>query len=161
MPSVSDARCCSRNASSKYSSVCLCIRNFELRVGSLGSLACCRKKSSFRTQSVKISQLSETRSKTEFEKMGLKEEFEEYASKAWNLRSLPQSTSNENLLTLYGLYKQATVGNINTRRPGMFNLRGRAKWDAWNAVKGKSQDAAMREYITKMKQLLKEAGCLN
>ncbi|KAK4435567.1 Acyl-CoA-binding domain-containing protein 1 [Sesamum alatum] len=103
-----------------------------------------------------ISQPSETRSKTEFKKMGLKEEFEQNASKAW---TLPQNTSNEDLLILYGQYKQATVGNINKSRPGMFKQRERAKWDAWNAAKGKSRDEAMREYNTKVEQLLKEAGC--
>ncbi|KAK4490850.1 hypothetical protein RD792_001565, partial [Penstemon davidsonii] len=83
------------------------------------------------------------------------EEFEEYAEKA---KTLPDSTSNENKLILYGLYKQATVGNVNTSRPGMFNMRDRAKWDAWKAVEGKSLDEAMSDYITKVKQLLEEAA---
>ncbi|CAA0838267.1 Acyl-CoA-binding domain-containing protein 6 [Striga hermonthica] len=87
--------------------------------------------------------------------MGLKEEFDEYAEKA---KTLPESISNENKLILYGLYKQSTVGNINTGCPGMFNMRDRAKWDAWKAVEGKSQETAMSDYITKVKQLLEEAG---
>ncbi|XP_044465673.1 acyl-CoA-binding protein [Mangifera indica] len=87
--------------------------------------------------------------------MGLKEEFEEYAQKA---KTLPQNTTNENLLILYGLYKQGTVGPVNTSRPGMFNLRDRAKWDAWKAVEAKSKDEAMSDYITKVKQLLEEAA---
>ncbi|XP_057766693.1 acyl-CoA-binding protein [Salvia miltiorrhiza] len=87
--------------------------------------------------------------------MGLKEEFEEHAEKA---KTLPESTSNENKLILYGLFKQATVGNVNTSRPGMFNMRDRAKWDAWKAVEGKSQEQAMNDYITKVKQLLEEAA---
>ncbi|XP_042477564.1 acyl-CoA-binding protein-like [Macadamia integrifolia] len=86
--------------------------------------------------------------------MGLKEEFEEYAVKA---KTLPPSTSNENKLILYGLYKQATVGPVNTSRPGMFNLAEKAKWDAWKAVEGKSKEEAMNDYITKVKQLLEEA----
>jgi len=65
--------------------------------------------------------------------MGLQEEFEEYAEKA---KTLPDSTSNENKLILYGLYKQATVGNVNTPRPGILHQRDRAKWDAWKAVEG-------------------------
>ncbi|KAJ7943950.1 Acyl-CoA-binding protein [Quillaja saponaria] len=60
--------------------------------------------------------------------MGLKEEFEEYAEKA---KTLPESTTNESKLILYGLYKQGTIGPVNTGRPGIFNLRDRAKWDAW------------------------------
>ncbi|KAF1875154.1 hypothetical protein Lal_00007770 [Lupinus albus] len=83
------------------------------------------------------------------------EEFELYALKA---KSLPDTTTNENLLIIYGLYKQATVGPINTSRPGMFNQRDRAKWDAWKAVEGKSKEEAMNDYITKVKQLLEEAG---
>ncbi|THF99086.1 hypothetical protein TEA_024259 [Camellia sinensis var. sinensis] len=82
------------------------------------------------------------------------EDFEEHAEKA---KTLPESTTNESKLILYGLYKQATVGPINTSRPGMFNMRDRAKWDAWKAVEGKSKDEAMSDYITKVKQLLEEA----
>ncbi|KAL0324113.1 UNVERIFIED_CONTAM: Acyl-CoA-binding protein [Sesamum calycinum] len=87
--------------------------------------------------------------------MGFEEEFEEHCAKA---KTLPQNTTNENLLILYGLFKQATVGKINTSRPGMFNMKDRAKWDAWKAVEGKSQDEAMGDYITKVKQLLEEAA---
>ncbi|KAG8382056.1 hypothetical protein BUALT_Bualt05G0036800 [Buddleja alternifolia] len=87
--------------------------------------------------------------------MGLKEEFEEHAEKA---KTLPENTSNENKLILYGLYKQATVGNVNTSRPGIFNMKDRAKWDAWKAVEGKSQEEAMGDYITKVKQLLEGAS---
>ncbi|XP_051130102.1 acyl-CoA-binding domain-containing protein 1 [Andrographis paniculata] len=87
--------------------------------------------------------------------MGLKEDFEEHAEKA---KTLPESTTNENKLILYGLYKQATVGDCNTSRPGIFNMRDRAKWDAWKAVEGKSKEEAMGDYITKVKQLLEEAS---
>nr|GMD77944.1 acyl-CoA-binding protein [Ipomoea batatas] len=87
--------------------------------------------------------------------MGLKEEFEEYAEKA---KQLPENTSNDDKLILYGLFKQATVGNVNTSRPGMFNMRDRAKWDAWKAIDGKTQEEAMNDYITKVKQLQEAAS---
>ncbi|XP_076906670.1 acyl-CoA-binding protein-like [Bidens hawaiensis] len=87
--------------------------------------------------------------------MGLKEEFEEYVEKA---KTLPAGTKNEDKLVLYGLYKQATVGPVNTDRPGMFNMTDRAKWDAWKAVEAKSKDEAMKDYITKVKQLLEAAS---
>ncbi|CAN6579853.1 unnamed protein product [Malus baccata var. baccata] len=87
--------------------------------------------------------------------MGLKEEFDEHAAKA---KTLPKSTSNENKLNLYGLYKQATVGAVSTSRPGMFNMRDRVLWDSWKAFEGKSKEEAMGDYITKVKQLLGEAG---
>ncbi|KAL3610155.1 hypothetical protein D5086_001175 [Populus alba] len=83
------------------------------------------------------------------------EEFQEHAEKA---KTLPENTTNENKLILYGLYKQATVGPVNTSRPGIFNMRDRAKWDAWKAVEGKSKEEAMSDYITKVKQLLEEAA---
>ncbi|KAL6985609.1 hypothetical protein U1Q18_018985 [Sarracenia purpurea var. burkii] len=87
--------------------------------------------------------------------MGLKEEFEEHAEIA---KTLPETTSNENKLTLYALYKQATVGPVNTTRPGIFNMRERAKWDAWKLAEGKSKEDAMSAYITKVKQLQEEAA---
>uniref|UniRef100_A0A6N2K4H0 ACB domain-containing protein n=1 Tax=Salix viminalis TaxID=40686 RepID=A0A6N2K4H0_SALVM len=87
--------------------------------------------------------------------MGLQEEFEEHAEKA---KTLPENTTNENKLILYGLFKQATVGPVNTSRPGIFNMRDRGKWDAWKAVEVKSKDEAMSDYITKVKQLLEEAA---
>jgi len=46
-----------------------------------------------------------------------------------------------------GRYKQATVGDVNTARPGMFDLKGKYKWDKWNEQKGKSQEEAETEYI--------------
>ncbi|QCD90909.1 acyl-CoA-binding protein [Vigna unguiculata] len=87
--------------------------------------------------------------------MGLKEDFELYATKA---KTLPPTQTNEDLLIIYGLYKQATVGPVNTARPGMFNMKDRAKWDAWKAVEAKSTDDAMNDYIIKVKQLLEQAG---
>eukprot|EP00744_Colponema_vietnamica_P002261 GILI01003585.1.p1 GENE.GILI01003585.1~~GILI01003585.1.p1 ORF type:complete len:102 (-),score=42.33 GILI01003585.1:65-337(-) len=64
--------------------------------------------------------------------------------------------SNENLLKLYGLYKQGTVGDNTTSRPGMFDMKGKAKWDAWEAVKGKPQDDAKTEYVALVLTLLPE-----
>ncbi|NP_001281062.1 acyl-CoA-binding protein [Malus domestica] len=83
------------------------------------------------------------------------EEFDEHAEKA---KTLPKSTTNENKLNLYGLYKQATVGAVSTSRPGMFNMKDRVMWDAWKAVEGRSKEEAMGDYITKVKHLLGEAG---
>jgi len=62
---------------------------------------------------------------------------------------LSSKPSDDDLLQLYGLYKQATVGDINTSRPGMMSMdfKGKAKWDAWNKEKGKSKEQAMQEYV--------------
>lgn len=54
---------------------------------------------------------------------------------------------NDVLLDLYALYKQATVGNATGDRPGMLDLKGRAKYDAWTKRKGLTKDAAMQAYI--------------
>ncbi|CAM9467960.1 unnamed protein product, partial [Phaeothamnion confervicola] len=59
---------------------------------------------------------------------------------------------------LYGLYKQANVGDVNTTRPGMFDVAGKAKWDAWNILKGKSKEEAMEAYIVEVERHLAEAA---
>lgn len=51
------------------------------------------------------------------------------------------------LLELYALYKQATTGDTIGSRPGMLDVRGRAKYDAWAARKGMTKDGAMQAYI--------------
>lgn len=78
----------------------------------------------------------------------LKSDFELNVKHVNNLTTQP---SNDILLSLYGFYKQATIGNINTSRPGMFDLKGKAKWDAWNANKGMSTEVAMQQYISIVK----------
>ena len=65
-------------------------------------------------------------------------------------------TNNDQKLALYGLYKQATVGDVNTSRPGMFDMKGKAKWDAWEKNKGKSQDQAKDEYVALVKSYFPE-----
>ena len=57
----------------------------------------------------------------------------------------PQSTTTQ--LELYGLFKQASSGDVSGARPGMFDLRGRAKWDAWHKRMGMTAEAAMEAYI--------------
>ena len=54
---------------------------------------------------------------------------------------------NDAMLEMYALYKQATVGDVTGARPGMLDVRGRAKYDAWAKRKGMSKDAAMQAYI--------------
>lgn len=61
--------------------------------------------------------------------------------------------SNQQLLDLYGLYKQATEGDVSGSRPGMLDLKGRAKFDAWTKLKGTSKDKAMEKYAALVKKL--------
>ncbi|XP_019747644.1 acyl-CoA-binding protein homolog isoform X2 [Hippocampus comes] len=82
-------------------------------------------------------------------------EFEKAAEDVKNLKTRP---SDQELLDLYGLYKQAVVGDINTERPGLFDMKGKAKWDAWNSRKGMSKDEAMSAYIALAKELISKLG---
>ncbi|XP_063728515.1 acyl-CoA-binding protein-like [Symsagittifera roscoffensis] len=51
------------------------------------------------------------------------------------------------LLDLYALFKQVTVGDVNTSRPFMLDFKGKAKWDAWKQLKGLSKEEAESKYI--------------
>jgi len=82
--------------------------------------------------------------------MSLEEQFNQAAENVKNLTKRPE---DEELLELYALYKQATVGDNNTAKPGMLDLKGRAKWEAWNGKKGQSKEAAMQAYITLVETL--------
>ncbi|KAK6339711.1 hypothetical protein TWF718_009104 [Orbilia javanica] len=77
-------------------------------------------------------------------------EFEAAAAAANAFTTKP---TNDELLKLYGLYKQATVGDINTTRPGMMDFQGKYKWDAWKSEEGKSQGDAETEYIAYVEEL--------
>ena len=68
-------------------------------------------------------------------------------------KSLPEKPDNATLLQIYALYKQATVGDVEGKRPGFTDMVGRAKWDAWNEVKGKDSAAAMQEYVDLIESL--------
>ena len=70
-----------------------------------------------------------------------------------NSKSLPERPDNTTLLKLYGLYKQATAGDVVDKKPGFSDMVGRAKWDAWNEFKGKSTEEAMQEYIDLIESL--------
>ena len=68
-------------------------------------------------------------------------------------KTLPEKPDNQTLLKIYALYKQATSGDVDGKRPGFTDMVGRAKWDAWNEVKGKDSKAAMQEYIDLIESL--------
>jgi diazepam-binding inhibitor (GABA receptor modulator, acyl-CoA-binding protein) len=68
-------------------------------------------------------------------------------------KSLPEKPDNATLLQIYSLYKQATEGDVEGKRPGFTDMVGRAKYDAWAAVKGKSKDEAMQAYVDLIESL--------
>ncbi len=68
-------------------------------------------------------------------------------------KTLPERPDNMTLLKLYALYKQASSGDVDGKRPGFTDMVGRAKWDAWNELKGTGRDAAMEQYIALVEDL--------
>ncbi len=82
--------------------------------------------------------------------MALLEDFNAAVAQSKELTKRP---SNEELLDLYALFKQATEGDVNEPRPAGFDFKAIAKHDAWNSKKGKTKDTAMEEYVALMKNL--------
>src|SRR6188474_2763753 len=68
-------------------------------------------------------------------------------------KNLPEKPDNMTLLKIYALYKQASSGDVDGKRPGFTDMVGRAKYDAWAGVKGKSGDDAMKEYTALVESL--------
>lgn len=80
----------------------------------------------------------------------LKAEFEAAVA---NSKKLSERPDNTTLLKIYGLYKQATAGDNTDKKPGFGDMVGRAKWDAWNTLKGTGGDDAMQQYIDLIESL--------
>jgi diazepam-binding inhibitor (GABA receptor modulating acyl-CoA-binding protein) len=80
----------------------------------------------------------------------LKKNFEAAAANSKNLSERPD---NATLLKIYALYKQGSGGDNTDKKPGFGDMVGRAKWDAWNGLKGTSQDDAMQQYIDLIESL--------
>ena len=80
----------------------------------------------------------------------VKKQFEAATAASKTLKERPD---NETMLQLYALYKQATEGDVEGKRPGFTDMVGRAKFDAWAAAKGKSADNAMKEYTALVNSL--------
>jgi diazepam-binding inhibitor (GABA receptor modulating acyl-CoA-binding protein) len=68
-------------------------------------------------------------------------------------KRLSERPDNGTLLRLYALYKQATEGDVSGKRPGFTDMVGRAKWDAWNEIKGTSAEDAMQQYVALVEDL--------
>ncbi|HJK95246.1 MAG TPA: acyl-CoA-binding protein [Polyangiaceae bacterium LLY-WYZ-15_(1-7)] len=72
---------------------------------------------------------------------------EEFEAAIARVNGLPKTPPNDVLLKLYGLYKQATAGDVSGKRPGMLDVRGRAKYDAWAGRAGMSREDARAAYV--------------
>lgn len=82
--------------------------------------------------------------------MELAARFEDAQARAKQMKRTP---SNDELLQLYALYKQATLGDVSGARPGMLDLKGRAKHDAWAGKKGVKKEDAMDKYVALVERL--------
>jgi len=82
----------------------------------------------------------------------LQARFEQAAAAAKSLASPPDSNT---LLQIYALYKQATSGDATGKRPGIFDVVGRAKFDAWAGHSGLGKEAAMQKYVDLVSELQK------
>lgn len=80
----------------------------------------------------------------------LSTQFEQAVAQSKTLSERPDNTT---LLKMYALYKQATSGDVDGKRPGFTDLVGRAKWDAWNELAGTSRDDAMQRYVALVEEL--------
>jgi diazepam-binding inhibitor (GABA receptor modulator, acyl-CoA-binding protein) len=70
------------------------------------------------------------------------------------VKTLSKTPDSDQLLALYANYKQATAGDVAGSRPGMLDMKGRAKFDAWTKLKGISKDAAMTQYVELVNRLV-------
>lgn len=82
--------------------------------------------------------------------MELKDQFEKAVTES---KQLPEKPSNDVLLQIYSLFKQATEGDVTGERPGGFDFVAAAKYDAWAGQKGKSADEAMSAYVALIESL--------
>lgn len=79
--------------------------------------------------------------------------FENAVAQSKTIKNRP---SNNILLKLYALFKQATEGDVSGSRPGGFDFKGAAKYDAWASVKGKNYEDAKTEYINLVASLIEQ-----
>ena len=80
---------------------------------------------------------------------------DDFRSAQERVKTLSTRPSNDTLLELYSLFKQATEGDVQGKRPGMLDLKGRAKYDAWAGRKGVGKEAAMQQYVALVERLLR------
>ena len=78
---------------------------------------------------------------------------EEFEAAKQRVEGLTRRPSNEDLLSLYGLYKQATAGDATGKKPGRLDIKGRAKFEAWERRRGLSADDARSQYVARVDRL--------
>ncbi len=79
---------------------------------------------------------------------------DDFANAQVQIKTLSKMPSNEQLLDLYSLFKQGSVGDCTGKRPGMMDFKGRAKFDSWAKRKGVSKQDAMERYVALVERML-------
>ena len=79
------------------------------------------------------------------------ETVEEVSNSTWGSK-----VPDDRKLLMYAYYKQATIGDINTEQPWAYQIKARAKWDAWKAVENMRKDVAMRMYVAEFEKQTQE-----
>ena len=78
---------------------------------------------------------------------------QKFDAAAADSKNLPERPSNDVMLKMYALFKQADKGDVEGKRPGFTDMVGRAKYDAWEKLKGTDKDTAMQQYIDLVESL--------
>lgn len=78
---------------------------------------------------------------------------EQFKSAQADVQKLAERPDNDTLLELYSFYKQATEGDVTGDKPGPFDFKARAKYDAWEARKGMKREVAMKAYVRLVEHL--------
>jgi len=79
---------------------------------------------------------------------------ENFGAAQVRVKTLKAAPSTSELLELYALFKQGSTGDVDGKRPGMLDIKGRAKFDAWTGKKGLTKEKAMEAYIAFVDKLL-------
>ncbi|XP_051966583.1 acyl-CoA-binding protein-like [Xyrauchen texanus] len=82
----------------------------------------------------------------------------EFQKAAEEVKQLKAKPTDAEMLEIYSLYKQATIGDVNTAQPGLLDFTGKAKWDAWEAKKGMSKEDAVKAFIANVEELKVKYG---
>jgi acyl-CoA-binding protein len=81
----------------------------------------------------------------------LQQQFEQAAR---DIKTLPERPDNDTMLRLYALYKQGSEGDVKGDKPGFFDFVGAAKYEAWEKLRGTTQDQAKKKYVDLVKKLV-------
>lgn len=83
---------------------------------------------------------------------------DDFAAAQVRVKQLTKAPDASELLELYALFKQGTLGDVSGERPGMLDFKGRAKYDSWQSKRGTTAEAAMQSYVALVEKLMKKYG---